>query len=139
MGPLPAFKGHGHVATLGGWHFGINAFSRHQEAAWQFIRHMTSKESQKALALKAGLAPTRKSVYEDPVIQQKMPHLIAFLPSFKKAVSRPLSPIYPMISQELQRFFSGAIVHEHEGLPSMAHASAVRLKKLLELEAMIAK
>ena len=140
VGTLPAFKGHEHVATLGGWHFGINAFSRHHEAAWQFIHHMTSKESQKALALKAGLAPTRKSVYEDLVIQQKMPHLIAFLPSFKKTVSRPLSPIYPMISQELQRFFSAAIVQEkNEALPSMAHASAARLKKLLELEAMIAK
>ena len=45
-----------------------------------------------------------------------------------------------MISQELQRFFSAAIVREkNEALPSMAHASAVRLKKLLELEAMIAK
>ena len=140
VGTLPAFEGHDPVATLGGWHFGINAFSKHQEAAWLFIRHMTSKESQKALALNAGLAPTRKSVYKDPVIQQKMPHLIAFLPSFEKAVTRPLSPVYPMISQELQRFFSAAIVQEkNEMLPSMAHASAKRLNKLLELEAMIAK
>ena len=95
VGPLPAFSGHGNMATLGGWHFGINAFSKHAEEAWYFIDFMTSKESQKILALKAGLAPTRKSVYEDPAIQQKMPHLIAFLPSFETSRSRPLSPPIP--------------------------------------------
>ena len=139
VGLLPAFKGHDHAATLGGWHFGINTFSRHPDAAWQFIRFMTSKESQKTLALEAGLAPTRKSVYEDPTIQQKMPHLIAFLPSFEKAASRPPSPIYPMLSQELQRFFSTAIIKKNVALPSLARTSAGRLKKLLALEAMMAR
>ena len=139
VGFLPAFKGHHHAATLGGWHFGINTFSRHPDAAWQFIRFMTSKESQKTLALEAGLAPTRKSVYEDPTIQQEMPHLIAFLPSFEKAASRPPSPIYPMLSQELQRFFSTAIIKKNVALPSLARTSAGRLKKLLALEAMMAK
>jgi multiple sugar transport system substrate-binding protein len=95
VAPLPAFKGHDHCGTLGGWHFGINAFSRKPDAAWRFIRFMTSAKAQKSLALQGGLAPTRKAVYEDPIIREKMPHLIAFLPSFEKAVSRPLSPCIP--------------------------------------------
>ncbi len=139
VGVLPAFEGHQHAATLGGWHFGINAFSKHQEAAWQFVRFMTSKESQKMLALKAGLAPTRKSVYEDPVIRDKMPHLIAFLPSFEKAASRPQSPLYPMLSQELQRFFSTVIMNGNVPLEPAAQAASKRLYRFMELEKKIAR
>ncbi len=136
---LPAFKGHDPAATLGGWHFGINAFSQHKEASWQFIRFMTSKDSQKILALKAGLAPTRKAVYEDPDIKEKMPHLIAFLPSFKRAVNRPPSPLYPMVSQELQRFFSTVITEKNAPLEPLARAAVERLKRLMALQEKLIK
>jgi multiple sugar transport system substrate-binding protein len=96
---------------------------------------MTSKESQKILALESGLAPTRRSVYEDPLIQQKVPHLKAFLPAFETARPRPLSPVYPMISQELQRFFSRAIGEDRSDVPATAKASSVRIKRLVKLGA----
>jgi multiple sugar transport system substrate-binding protein len=109
VGKLPGFKDNITSSTLGGWQFGINLWSRHQDEAWEFIKFMTSHESQETLAIGAGLAPTRKSVYRSPGVLEKMPHLGAFLPVFENARPRPLSPVYPMISQELQRFFSRAI------------------------------
>lgn len=133
VGRLPHFPGHHAASTLGGWQFGINRYSRHPEAAWQFIRFMTSPESQKILAVISGLAPTRRSVYEHPVIQEKAPHLRAFLPAFETARPRPLSPVYPMISQELQRFFSRAISDRRSNIPEMARAATARLKRLLKL------
>jgi len=133
---LPCFPGHDSASTLGGWQFGINRYSRHPEAAWQFIRFMTSAESQEILALESGLAPTRRSVYDVPLIQEKTPHLKAFLPAFKKARPRPLSPVYPMISQELQRFFSRAISDKGAHLPAMARAASSRIERLLKLGAM---
>ena len=135
MGRLPHFPGHDSASALGGWQFGINRYSKHPEAAWQFIRFMTSAASQKILALESGLAPTRRSVYEDPLIQQKAPHLKAFLPAFEKARPRPLSPVYPMISQELQRFFSRAIAEEGSDVPGMAEALSERIKRLVKLGA----
>jgi multiple sugar transport system substrate-binding protein len=137
---LPAFAGHGSVSTLGGWQFGINRYSTHPKEAWRFIRFVTSRETQKFLALHAGLAPTRRSVYDNSEIQKKRAHLKAFLPAFEKARPRLLSPVYPMISQELQRFFSRAILTEKESdLSGMATAASMKIGKLFELGAMIEK
>jgi multiple sugar transport system substrate-binding protein len=139
VGALPAFSGHSSASTLGGWQFGVNRYSRHPEEAWRFIQFMTSGETQKILALKASLAPTRRSVYQDPEIQKKRAHLKAFLPAFEKARPRPLSPVYPMISQELQRFFSQAIVERKSDLSEMATATSMKIEKLFKLGAMIQK
>jgi multiple sugar transport system substrate-binding protein len=137
VGSLPAFPGHGPASTLGGWQFGVNHYSTHPEEAWRFIQFMTSHETQKVFALEASLAPTRKSVYQDPEIQETRAHLKAFLPAFERARPRPLSPVYPMISQELQRFFSHAITERGSDLSGMAAATSVKIERLLKLGAMI--
>ena len=137
VGALPAFPGHSSASTLGGWQFGISQWSKRPDEAWKFIQFMTSYESQKLLALGAGLAPTRTLVYRDIEVQKKMPHLNAFLPAFEMARPRPLSPIYPMISQELQRFFSKAIVESLSDLSVLTDATSARIEKLVRLGAMI--
>ncbi len=137
VGSLPAFSGHTSASALGGWQFGINRWSRHRREAWRFVRFMTSHQSQKTLALRAGLAPTRRSVYQDPEVQKEMPHLKAFLPAFERARPRPPSPVYPMISQELQRFFSRSIVDQNSDIPALAEAASRRIQRLLKLGAMI--
>lgn len=139
VGSLPAFQGHSSASALGGWQFGINRWSRHHREAWRFIQFMTSHQSQKILALEAGLAPTRRSVYQDRRVQEKMPHLKAFLPAFERARPRPPSPIYPMISQELQRFFSRAIVSRKSDPLALARAASQRIQRLLRLGAMVQK
>jgi len=136
-GSLPAFPGHSSASTLGGWQFGVNHYSTHPEEAWRFIQFMTSHETQKILALQASLAPTRKSVYQDPEIQKKRAHLKAFLPAFEKARPRPLSPVYPMISQELQRFFSHAITERGSDLSGMAAATSMKIERLFRLGTMV--
>jgi multiple sugar transport system substrate-binding protein len=137
VGMLPAFAGHDSASTLGGWQFGINRLSRHPQEAWRFIQYMTSHQAQKILALEAGLAPARRSVYNDRDVQERMPHLKAFLPAFEKARPRPLSPVYPMISQELQRFFSQAIVNKRSHISKLAKNASARIEKLSKLGAMI--
>jgi multiple sugar transport system substrate-binding protein len=133
---LPAFPGHSPAPTLGGWQFGINRWSDHPEAAWRFVRFMTSHHAQKTLALETGRAPTRKSVYGDPEIRSRMSHLVDFLPAFEKAVPRPLSPVYPMMSEELQRFFSKAISDPGSDLPALAREADSRIGKLARLGGM---
>lgn len=137
VGMLPSFPGKEPASTLGGWQFGISRWSKEPEAAWRFIRFMTSYDSQKSLALQAGLAPTRRAVYSDPEVVSKVPHLKAFLPVFETCRPRPPSPLYPMISQELQRFFSQAIADVHSNLPSLAREASSRIDKILKLGARI--
>jgi len=130
---LPAFEGYESASALGGWQLGINRWSGHPEAAWRLIRHLTSSESQKTLALEAGRAPTRKALYQDLELRSKMPHLAMFLPAFERARTRPLTPLYPMISQELQRFFSTAISDPSSHIASLAKAAAQRIRKTMRL------
>jgi multiple sugar transport system substrate-binding protein len=135
---LPAAQGHEPAAALGGWQFGISRFSRQPDAAWRFIAFMTSPESQKLLALEAGLAPTRRAVYDDDEIKQKLPHLRDFLPAFEHARPRPQTPVYPMLSQELQRFFSAAISRPDSDLKELAAAAERRLAPIIALHRQLA-
>jgi multiple sugar transport system substrate-binding protein len=134
VGALPAFSGHDSASTLGGWQFGISRWSKHPDKAWAFVQFMTSLEAQKILALEAGLAPTRIAVYHDPDVQDKMPHLQFFLPAFKKARPRPVSPLYPMMSQELQRFFSQAISEPKTDVSELAKATTAKLERIIRME-----
>jgi multiple sugar transport system substrate-binding protein len=137
VGPLPAFEGHSPASALGGWQFGISRWSKQPDEAWEFVEFMTSQDSQKTIAVEAGRAPTRMAVYQDPELQEKVPHLKAFLPAFKKARPRPISPLYPMISQELQRFFSRAITDSEADVPALAERTASRIERVLQMEATI--
>ena len=134
VGALPAFSGYDSASTLGGWQFGISRWSKHADEAWKFVQFMSSQATQKTLALEAGLAPTRVAVYDDTEVQNKMPHLQFFLPAFKKTRPRPVSPIYPMISQELQRFFSQAISNPTTDVPGLAKATATKLERIIQME-----
>jgi multiple sugar transport system substrate-binding protein len=137
VGVLPAFKGHSPASALGGWQFGISRWSHHPDEAWAFVKFMTSAESQRRLALDGGLAPTRMEVYEDPHVKEKMPHLKSFLPAFRTARPRPMSPLYPMISSELQRFFSQAVAGSQTDIQELAKATSTRIERILRMEAAI--
>jgi multiple sugar transport system substrate-binding protein len=62
---------------------------------------MMQEAQQKTSFLEAAQAPTLAAVYDDPAIQKKY----AFAPQLKEAVSqakvRPVSPVYPQISQAI--------------------------------------
>ena len=97
------------VPTLGGWHLGINRFSRHPYEAGQLLTFLTSTSAQRRLALAGGLKPTRVSVYEDVARQRGDPALALFLPFLRAARPRPVTPFYLMLSQVLQGEVSAAV------------------------------
>jgi multiple sugar transport system substrate-binding protein len=97
------------VPTLGGWHLGINRFSKHPDLAWALVSFLTSTESQRSLASAGGPKPTRVSVYEDPRAQAEDPSLGLFFPFLQAAQPRPVTPFYLMLSQVLQGELSAAV------------------------------
>ncbi len=58
---------------IGIWHIAIPAASRNKDAAFDFLTFLTSRETQKLMVLKAGLPPSRVSVFEDKEILAKYP------------------------------------------------------------------
>lgn len=109
IAPLPAFPGYGSASTLGGWHLGVNRFSRRPRAAEKLIDFLTSPEMQKIMALSIGYKPTRKSVYRDGELTAKQPFIPSLCEILMNARPRPVSPYYMMMTQILQPEFSAIV------------------------------
>ncbi|PRO64890.1 ABC transporter substrate-binding protein [Alkalicoccus urumqiensis] len=104
----------GSAAGLGGWMTMINRNSQHPEEAWEFVKFMTGPEGQKITAIEGGSAPTLRDLYEDEEVQEAAP-LFAndeFVNTLENAVPRPVSPIYPQISDIMQIELSRALAGE---------------------------
>lgn len=67
-------------SCVGGWGLGINTFSNHKAAAWEFIQWMLQEDAQKFAAIDASFAVTLKSVYHDQSVLGQNP-LYSKLPS----------------------------------------------------------
>lgn len=106
---IPHFPGHSSAPTLGGFHLGVNAYSRHPEAAVAFLRFMISAQAQKEILLRLGLLPAHRQVYRDPQVRAALPFLDHLLPSLERVRPRPVTPYYPMMSQILQPELSAVV------------------------------
>ncbi|RSK26640.1 ABC transporter substrate-binding protein [Bacillus sp. HMF5848] len=113
VAPLPAGDA-GSGAALGGWMSGINKFSENKEAAWEFLKFMTGTEGQKISAIHGGLAPTLPELFNDEEVLAANPFFAeeGFVNGLNAAVSRPLAPNYPEVSEILQINISKAIAGE---------------------------
>ncbi len=130
---LPHFNGGESYSTLGGWQLGISNYSENKKEAWKFIKFLTSARIQKIYAIKAGKAPTRKAVYADKEVIQYNPHFVDMKEVFLAAYPRPRSPLYPAISNVLQRYFSKAISDPESDIESEAVQASAEIEKLVSL------
>lgn len=130
---LPHFPGGKSYSTLGGWQLGISSYSENKDAAWKFVKFLTSERIQKRLALKAGLAPTRKVLYSDEEIIELYPQFSRMKDVFITAHPRPRSPLYPAISNILQRFFSKVIADQNSDIEKEAEAASNEIDTILSL------
>jgi multiple sugar transport system substrate-binding protein len=133
VAPLPGTADHPGVATLGGWLFGISALSAHQREAWTFMSFLSSEEIQKHFALAAGIAPSRRSLYDDPVLLEAHPHWRNQLTVLQSATPRPRTPVYPSVSHVLQRFFSRALAYPDIDLAGEAATADEQITRLMAL------
>ncbi len=130
---LPHFEGGRSFSALGGWQVGISRFSRNREEAVRFATFLTSERVQKILALKAGRAPTRKALYDDPEVLKANPHFATMKDVFLTAYPRPRSPLYPAISNILQRYFSRVISDPSSDIRAEAQEAAREIERVLSL------
>jgi trehalose/maltose transport system substrate-binding protein len=109
VAPLPHFEGKQSAACLGGYQYGVNATSKNKEAAIEFVRWMSSPETQLRFATQIGLCPTRAAVLDDPKIAQEQPFMQQLKSVFIGAIPRPVTPKYPQVSLVLQSEISRAL------------------------------
>ncbi len=98
---------------FGGWGIGINASSSEleQEAAWEFIKWLTSEEIQKEWVKNDG-APIRRSTLTDPELVAMYPWFPLMLESFEKGDGdyRPRIPEYSIIQDALGTYVNAFLV-----------------------------
>jgi multiple sugar transport system substrate-binding protein len=99
--PLPTFAGAGKASILGGHNSVISVYSADPGLALKFADFFASPEMQKAQILKFSLAAIIPSVYHDPAVMKAVPYAPQLLQALTQAKARPVSPVYPQISQAI--------------------------------------
>ena len=117
---------------LGGWGMGINADidKEKQEAAWTFIKWLTSPEVQKEMNLNGAGSYIRKSTLADPELNAKYPFLPVIAKSFENADGdyRPRIPQYPEIQDLLGTAVNAVLVGNTDPKAALDEAQAAAEK-----------
>jgi multiple sugar transport system substrate-binding protein len=99
-------------SCLGGWQYGINAFSKNPDASWKFIQFALSLTFQKTIAIQLSEFATLKSIYTDPDVLKVAPFFGKMGPVLQDALPRPVSPLYPDITIAIQQRVHAALIKQ---------------------------
>jgi multiple sugar transport system substrate-binding protein len=99
--PFPEFEGAGTAAILGGHNLVVSVHSENPGAALALVDFLTTEEEQVTMFRDYSLAPTIAAAYDDPDVQEKYDFATELKESVAQARSRPVSPVYPQISQAI--------------------------------------
>jgi multiple sugar transport system substrate-binding protein len=109
VAPFPEFEGAGKAAILGGHNLVISVHTDNPGAALKLTDFLTSEEEQVKMFRDFSLAPTIAAAYDDPGVQKKYAFATQLKESVAQAKSRPVSPVYPQISQAIYKNVNEAL------------------------------
>jgi multiple sugar transport system substrate-binding protein len=95
-------------SSLGGDDLTINAKSTHEAAAWEFIQYLDSTSAQDTRAISAGDPPSLKGAY-NATLYAAAPYYKQEQAVYNVVVPRPVTPVYPSISSQLQTLISSVL------------------------------
>ena len=85
---LPHGAKGGSVGTVGGWQLAVSKYSKHKDAAIEFVRYATSAGVERYNAIAYSLVPTRTAVAKDKAVVKTNPYLKPAIASVPR-VTRP--------------------------------------------------
>jgi multiple sugar transport system substrate-binding protein len=89
--------------VLGGYNLGISTYSKNPGAALSFIDFATAPAAQKKFFIKSSLPAVLTSTYNDPGVVKAQPFAPQLLKAVQNGVPRPISPVYPQISEAIYK------------------------------------
>jgi ABC-type glycerol-3-phosphate transport system substrate-binding protein len=108
--PLP--HGAKAVSNAGSWNLAITKQSKNKQLAWQVISAITDTEGANIYCSQTGNLPARKSTLDLTDMSQS-PYNIIKEQLVATAKSRPVSPVYPAISEALMDAFNAVAFGEN--------------------------
>jgi multiple sugar transport system substrate-binding protein len=102
VAPLPGITVTPGVSSLGGHSLGIAKNVENKGTALDFVKFMTSAETQKASALATSSSPVLESLYADPDLVKKFPMYPTLIKSIQAAKPRPIVVNYGDVTLAIQ-------------------------------------
>ncbi|MCW2957227.1 MAG: lpqY [Solirubrobacterales bacterium] len=97
--PYPGVdKGKPAKAPIGGFNWGVGAYSKNPEQAFEAATCLRSPAAQRDYAIKGGLPPTLSSLYDDQKFVKTYPFAALVRRQLDNAGVRPVSPLYADVS-----------------------------------------
>jgi len=98
---LPGWGSHPGGGVIGGYNLAINANSKNPGTALAFADFVTQPAQQEYMAAKTSLPPTLSAAYDAPAVKKALPFAAELRKAVAQASPRPISPVYPQISQAI--------------------------------------
>lgn len=127
---LPAIQGGEQTTCLGGWEFGVSAYSTKQEEAKKLVQYLSSKDVSKFMAIHGALLPAYADVYSDEEVVKTIPWFAEAKPVVETAKARPVTARYNEVSEVIRTTVNGVLA----GVSSPEEGAAQiesRLKRIL--------
>jgi multiple sugar transport system substrate-binding protein len=109
VAPFPDFEGGTKAAILGGHNLVISAYSKNPQGAVKLIDYLTSPEVEAVNAAKYSITPTLVATYDDPAVKKAMPFAAELKQGVEQAHARPVTPVYPQVSQAIYKNVNAAL------------------------------
>ncbi len=103
---LPHGPGGRSVGTVGGWQLAVSKFSKHQDAAIEFVRYMTSPAVERFDAIFNTNVPTIPSVAKDPAVVKANPYLKPQIATVAR-VTRPSNSLKTRYNEGSKAIYQG--------------------------------
>jgi multiple sugar transport system substrate-binding protein len=109
VSPQPSFEGGGKAGILGGHNSVISVYSKNPGAALAVVNYVTGVENNVRNASKFSLAPVLTAAYDDAGVKKALPFSDELKQAVAQAKARPVSPVYPQISQAIYNNVNDAL------------------------------
>jgi multiple sugar transport system substrate-binding protein len=118
----PAFEGGGKAGILGGHNSVISVYSKNPGAALAVVDYVTGVENNVRNASKFSLAPVLRAAYDDAAVKKALPFSEELEQAVAQAKARPVSAVYPQISQAIYNNVNEALAGRQSPADAMKKA-----------------
>ena len=107
--PFPAFEGGGKAGILGGHNKVISVYSENPGGALAWSTTRPARSIRSSSRRDFSLPPALSATYDDPSVQKALPFAPELKQAIEQAKARPVSPVYPQISQAIYKNVNAAL------------------------------